>query len=170
MIQEVDKDIWGAGRVYFNPVNTVGVMGAGVARLMRDSFPFEFQRLYKQRCDRGELVAGESIHEVYFERKDETRFGVVVINIPTKDSWTNKSKIEYIEAGLKLYREADVNKTWVISMPRLGCGLGGLNWEAQVLPIVKETMQPFFDVNIPTRPTNPLNPKDWVVVSNAIVS
>jgi O-acetyl-ADP-ribose deacetylase (regulator of RNase III) len=168
MIQEVDKDIWGAGRVYFNPVNTVGVMGAGVAALMKNSFPYHFEYLYMSACKSKRLVAGKSIQVVYVAGPPDMR-GRVIVNIPTKFNWKGPAQLDYIEAGLRAYRNANINETWEISMPRLGCGLGGLKWEEQVLPLVKRHTQPFFNVNIPTRPTNALNPNDWIVLHDDIV-
>lgn len=51
------------------------------------------------------------------------------INFPTKDCWRDKSKYVYIDAGL-LALDAAIKKFHIksISIPALGCGLGGLDW------------------------------------------
>jgi hypothetical protein len=64
-----------------------------------------------------------------------------VICLPTKTDWKKNSDIDLIERGCKelvwlqylLKLSGDARH---IFLPRLGCGLGGLNWERQVRPVV----------------------------------
>lgn len=65
-----------------------------------------------------------------------------VICLPTKTDWKQKSDIDLIERGCKellwiayLLERSGLGKR-SIYLPRLGCGLGGLNWERQVRPVV----------------------------------
>ncbi len=63
-------------------------------------------------------------------------FPKYIINFPTKRHWKGKSKIEYIESGLKaLVRSVKEFNIQSIAVPPLGCGNGGLNW-VQVKPMI----------------------------------
>ncbi len=87
---------------------------------------------YKERCKLGEIKIGR----LYLYK---TKEGKLIINFPTKFDWRNKSRIEYIEAGLKYFVEH--YKDWGIksaAFPQLGCGEGGLKWD-----IVKNIMEKY---------------------------
>src|SRR5208337_921933 len=60
-----------------------------------------------------------------------------VLNFPTKRHWRHPSRLEWIEAGLtKFVAEYERRGITEISFPRLGCGNGGLQWDA-VRPIME---------------------------------
>lgn len=107
-------------KVLVNPVNTVGIMGKGLALQFRKKYPHTYS-VYKAACKSNLLMIGKLMitHE---EDRD-------ILLFPTKTDWKLPSKIEYIEAGLKKlvisYREKEIKS---IAFPKLGCGLGGLDW------------------------------------------
>lgn len=108
-----------------NPVNTVGVMGAGLAKQFKIQYPDMFN-WYKEECKNDQFNIGEILY--YFSSEDKKW----IINFPTKKHWKDQSTLEYIEEGLKglckdLVFEKAV-KINSIAIPALGCGLGGLNW------------------------------------------
>lgn len=107
-----------------NPVNCVGVMGAGLAKQFRNKYP-NMYRCYKDFCDHDVLVPGR-LH--IFDREVFSP-PFFIVNFPTKKDWRNPSRLEYIEAGLAtLVRTLRRLKVKSISIPKLGCGLGGLDW------------------------------------------
>ena len=105
-----------------NAVNTVGVMGKGIALEFKNRYP-ENCKIYKTTCDNGELKTGT----VLAVKESD---GKMIINFPTKAHWKDASKYEYIKDGLKAMKhkmeEQDLKS---IAMPALGCGLGGLKWK-----------------------------------------
>jgi O-acetyl-ADP-ribose deacetylase (regulator of RNase III) len=104
-----------------NTVNTVGVMGKGLASEFKSLYPEMFSK-YKEYCDLGILTIGK-----LWLWKGQDQW---VLNFPTKKHWKNPSKIEYIEFGLKKFVEQyELQGITEIAFPRLGCGNGGLNWE-----------------------------------------
>ena len=108
-----------------NTVNCVGVMGAGVALLFKNKFP-RMNEEYVKACERGYVKPGEP--HVW---EDNGFFGsnIIIINFPTKDHWRNPSEYEYIEKGLSWLRAYLKEKGDVtITIPALGCGHGGLDW------------------------------------------
>lgn len=105
-----------------NPVNCVGVMGAGLALQFRHRFPAMFAD-YSERCRRGLVKLGEP----YIYRRGSALPWILLF--PTKRHWRDLSRKEDIIAGLKYLRQN--YKSWGVTslaVPPLGCGLGGLPW------------------------------------------
>lgn len=108
-----------------NTVNCVGVMGRGIALQFKKAFPANF-KAYKSVCDRKELHPGLMFIFDNAALDGRQRY---IINFPTKRHWKGKSKIEDIQAGLStLVQEVRRLNIQSISIPPLGCGLGGLDW------------------------------------------
>lgn len=106
-----------------NTVNTVGIMGKGIALEFKKRFP-DMYRDYVRRCERGEVRLGEPY--VY-----STILPPWVLNFPTKGHWRNVARLSDIEAGLAYLAEHYAE--WGITslaVPPLGCGEGQLEWRA----------------------------------------
>lgn len=104
-----------------NTVNTVGVMGKGIALEFRKRFP-EMHRDYLRRCAAGQVRLGEP----YLFRSLVPPW---VLNFPTKEHWRAVSRVSDIVRGLQ-YLEARYRDWGIASLavPPLGCGLGQLEW------------------------------------------
>lgn len=111
-----------------NPVNCVGVMGAGLAKQFRERFPENYE-IYRSYCNREILKPGFCFAVL--------ENGKWIINFPTKNHWKDKSKIEWVEEGLLFVKN---NFPFSIAFPKLGCGLGGLNWW-EVKPLIEKYME-----------------------------
>lgn len=107
-----------------NTVNTVGVMGKGIALQFKHSYPNNY-KIYRDACKIGDFVTGQILvveEGNLLEKK-------LIINFPTKAHWRSKSKYEYITTGLASLRNIIVErKIKSIAIPPLGCGNGGLDW------------------------------------------
>jgi O-acetyl-ADP-ribose deacetylase (regulator of RNase III) len=109
-----------------NTVNTVGVMGKGVALAFKRRFPDNYE-FYRQACERGEVEIGRML--VFETGRLQPHY---IINFPTKRHWRERSKLVYIEQRLRdLVRKVRDLGIRSIAVPALGCGNGGLDW-AQV--------------------------------------
>jgi O-acetyl-ADP-ribose deacetylase (regulator of RNase III) len=110
-----------------NTVNCVGVMGAGIAKQFKDRYPSMFSR-YAKVCAEGQMKPGM----IYPWRASDH----LILNVSTKDDWRNNSRIKWIEAILERivsnYQRLGITS---IAMTKLGCGLGGLDWN-DVGPLV----------------------------------
>jgi O-acetyl-ADP-ribose deacetylase (regulator of RNase III) len=142
-----------------NTVNTVGVMGKGVALQFKIAFPQMFKE-YQKACKRGEVQIGKMF--VYQISSDKNpRF---IINFPTKRHWKEDSKLEYIRKGLKALT-ATIKQYQIksIALPPLGCGMGGLNW-IEVLPLIHQAFKDLPDMKVIVfPPTAPETPKEIIV-------
>ena len=119
-----------------NTVNTVGVMGKGLAASFKQRYPDMFQQ-YNRFCKSGHFQPGTS-H--LWKGPDQW-----VLNFATKKHWRNPSKIEYIRDGLIQFRNAyEIEGIREIAFPRLGCGNGGLDWD-EVRPLM---VQHLYDLPI----------------------
>jgi O-acetyl-ADP-ribose deacetylase (regulator of RNase III) len=119
-----------------NAVNTVGVMGAGIALDFKRRYPSMFES-YKMQCETGQLKIGTLMF--YTPKTDPDK---KICLFPTKEHWANPSRVEYIEAGLQAF--VRYHKEWnirSIAFPKLGCGLGGLNWEYEVKPLMEKYLR-----------------------------
>jgi O-acetyl-ADP-ribose deacetylase (regulator of RNase III) len=127
-----------------NTVNTVGVMGKGIALMFKEAFPENFQ-LYREACKKHDLQVG---HVFATERRDVIGGPKWIINFPTKQDWRKPSKLEWIEEGLvdlRNYIEAHSIKS--IALPPLGSGNGGLDWQ-RVRPAVVQALDSIPGVRI----------------------
>jgi len=79
-----------------NTVNTVGVMGKGIALRFKRAFPENF-RAYERACKQGEVKLGRMfVHET--QTLHGPRF---IINFPTESHWKASSRLEDIHSGLQ---------------------------------------------------------------------
>jgi hypothetical protein len=101
-----------------NPVNCVGVMGAGLAAAD-----------YRRRCAAGQVRLGQPY-------RYRPAAGVQVVNFPTKGDWRAPSRLADVDQGLAyLAAHATGWQLGSLAVPALGAGLGGLSWE-QVGPLL----------------------------------
>ncbi len=126
-------------KVLVNTVNTHGVMGKGIALRFRQIYPEMLQR-YREHCERGSLTIGK----LYLYKTPHKW----ILNFPTKEHWRDPSRAEYIEAGLRKFRDshAEIDVTSV-AFPMLGCGNGGLDFEDQIEPLMERLLA---DLPMPT--------------------
>jgi len=112
-----------------NTVNLDGYMGKGIAYQFKLEYP-KNNEAYVHACKAKEIAIGK----VFIFREK----GKVIINFPTKNSWRANSKIEFIEKGLgSLISEIQIENIRSISVPPLGCGNGGLDWQ-EVRPLIEK--------------------------------
>jgi len=126
-----------------NTVNTVGVMGKGLA--------LQFKKAFPANCKAYEAAAKLGTVEIGTMFVFETG-GIVlpryIVNFPTKRHWRSPSQLEYIDLGLrdlvKVIRERKIRS---IAIPPLGAGLGGLGW-GDVRPLIEHALADVAEVEI----------------------
>jgi len=126
-----------------NTVNTVGVMGKGIALMFKDAFPENF-RAYEEAAKRKQVRIGQM-----FVTENRTLDGPKwLINFPTKKHWRQPSRLEWIVEGLQdLRRLIEEKKIRSIALPPLGCGNGGLEW-SEVRPEIERALGQLSNVDV----------------------
>ena len=150
-------------QVLVNTVNTVGVMGKGVAYEFRRLFPEMFEQ-YRELCERGQLRVG-----MLWLYKTPNKW---ILNFPTKKHWRNPSRIEYITAGLDFFvQNCDRMGIHSIAFPPLGCGNGQLDFKTQVRPQMELYLRklpievfiyPSRDDQLPPEHEDPEKMREWL--------
>ena len=113
-----------------NPVNCVGVAGAGLALQFKRRHPDAFLA-YRRACAQGRVRSGRIF--MFDTGCHRPRW---IAHFPTKRHWREASMIGDIEAGLRdLAATVARHGIRSIAIPPIGCGLGGLDWRA-VHPLV----------------------------------
>ncbi|HEV8651483.1 MAG TPA: macro domain-containing protein [Actinomycetes bacterium] len=143
MIEEISGDLLKADAdALVNTVNTVGVMGKGIALQFKQAFPANYEA-YRRACQRGEVELGRMF--VFPTGQLRPRF---IINFPTKQHWRSRSRLADIEVGLadlvRVIRERGIAS---LAVPPLGVGNGGLPW-VQVRPLIHEALGHLPEVNV----------------------
>ncbi len=109
-----------------NTVNTVGVMGKGIALQFKKAYPNNY-KAYKQACKNDKVEIGK----LFVTTDSNTNSGEkIIINFPTKKDWRKPSEYAFVEAGLKdLVQVIEGYNLESVAIPPLGSGNGGLEWE-----------------------------------------
>lgn len=125
MIRYVQGNLLDAqAEVLVNAVNTVGVMGKGIALAFKQRFDLNY-RLYAAACHAGEVRVGR----MFVTETGEPAGPRWIVNFPTKQHWRQPSQLAWVAAGLAdLHRFIRLNGVRSIAIPALGAGLGGLAW------------------------------------------
>lgn len=120
MIVYVKRNIFDSDdEAFVNPVNTVGVMGKGLALQFKQKFPNMYMK-YRQACLDGDIDIGKLfVVKERYENRD-----VYIINFPTKKEWWKPSRYEYIRLGLDdLVHVINKYNMKSVSIPALGVGM-----------------------------------------------
>ncbi len=134
MITFVRGDLFQSpARVLVNTVNTVGVMGKGIALTFKTIYPDMFKR-YRALCEEKHFDIGK-----LWLYKTNHKW---ILNFPTKKHWRAPSKLEYIEAGLQKFASSYAEQRITsVAFPELGCGNGELSWQ-DVRPLMIRYLRP----------------------------
>lgn len=119
-----------------NTVNTIGVMGKGIALQFKKAYPNNY-KAYLDACKNKNIEIGKS----FVIRDSNISSGEkIIINFPTKTDWRKPSEYAYIEKGLDdlitIIHEKNIES---IAIPPLGAGNGGLDWE-KVKRLIEEKL------------------------------
>ena len=133
MIEEGVGDLLAAPvEALVNAVNTVGVMGKGLALAFKQRFPESYD-VYRAACEAGAVKMG-AMH--LCDRAPRSPRWIIAF--PTKRHWRDQSRLDDIRAGLvDLIAQIEQREIRSVAVPALGCGLGGLAWQ-DVRPLIEE--------------------------------
>lgn len=116
-----------------NPVNCVGVMGRGLAKVFARKWPAH-EAWYRRQCAQGLIAPGRP----QLDRGQDPW----ILAFPSKRHYRDPSRIEDIDSGLaSVARRLPGSGITSLALPALGCGLGGLPF-ATVLRLVQLHLGP----------------------------
>lgn len=121
-----------------NPVNCAGAMGKGLAFKFRERYPSMYA-YYKDECLKRNIKVGKVN---FWNNKSFVAPGIILF--PTKQHWSNPSKLEWIDSGLEYLNESILGgfaENESIAVPAIGCGYGGLDI-ADVKPLIYKWLDP----------------------------
>jgi O-acetyl-ADP-ribose deacetylase (regulator of RNase III) len=105
---------------YAHGCNCAGGMGAGIAIEFKRRWPAMFDE-YAARCTAGRFRLGD----VFVWTAD----GTTVFNLATQEHWKKKAQLPALAASLRKMIELATHAGIThIGLPRIGAGLGGLDW------------------------------------------
>lgn len=142
MITYIKKDITTVDRgIIAHGCNARGVQGSGVAAAIRKTWPSEFDA-YHTLCNDFKDRALSLLGYVQLVEVGEDVGTLYVANIITQLNYGRDGQvyadIDAVKDGLtRVIREAR-SLELPLYMPRIGCGLGGLDWDSQVGPILEQ--------------------------------
>ena len=145
-----------------NTVNTVGVMGKGIALQFKRAHPDNYAA-YRAAYERGELRIGRIL--VF----DTGRLGSgrYILNFPTKRHWRSGSRLEDIRAGLDdLVRVVRDLQLGSVAVPAQGAGNGGLDWH-DVRPLIEAAAERIPEVRVVVFPPAGAPPAEEMPVGTA---
>lgn len=126
-----------------NTVNTVGVMGKGIALQFKRAYPANYAA-YRKAADDNRVRTGE----MFVHDSGELGARRFIINFPTKQHWRSPSRLPDIRSGL-IDLVATVRRLEIrsLALPALGCGNGGLDW-SDVRPLIEDAFAELPDVRV----------------------
>ena len=122
MLTEIKGDLFSTqATVLCHGCNTKGFMGAGIAKEFHARFPRMFVD-YQKLCRLGQFTLGDCF---VYEAVD----GRLIGNLATQEELGPHASFDGIAQSLqKLFKECLAHGHKTVAMPRIGCGIGGLNW------------------------------------------
>ena len=110
--------------------NCAGAMGKGIAVEFRRRYPRMYEE-YRKRCREGSFLLGSVF--------PWAEGGKTIYNLGTQATWTTRAELPAIIQSLrKMVRLAQEDGVRRIGLPRIGAGLGGLDWEAVKEALARE--------------------------------
>ncbi|TFG99053.1 hypothetical protein E4H12_04125 [Candidatus Thorarchaeota archaeon] len=153
MINYIQQDITTVDQgVVAHGCNCQGVMGAGVALAIRNKWPKAYDA-YAHLCKTYENTS-DMLGVAHFVTVEKDRHGaaVIVANLFTQLNFGSDGKayanLDAITSTLDEVVRLAMKAELPVYLPRIGCGLGGLDWGTQVGPIVEALAVKYSNVDI----------------------
>lgn len=143
MFVEHEGDLFGYSNAHVlaHGCNTMGYMGAGIAKTFRSLYP-EMYVLYKQRCLSKTFGLGDVM--MWKPQNGDKRW---IANLMTQTHTGSCASLQAIEQSMS-WLLSRVPKGVVVAIPEIGCGLGGLDYHKQIKPLLQRLCVRFPEVTL----------------------
>lgn len=130
--------------------NAQGVMGSGVAKIIREKYPKAYERYRKEYERYNSLAMGQVIAVPCGDRQTDPDNFKIIVNAITQEYFgpDGKRYVSYdavSECLEKVNRFSEVYGITEVAMPQIGAGLGGGDWNVIEAIIESElkTVKPY---------------------------
>jgi len=124
-------------QVLICPVGCKGVMDLGIANLFKKKYPNCFEP-YRTLCFQNKLRVGK----VPWKKFDEFRYPEYILYFPIKKYFEEVPKLDYIKVGInQVLSFCMTYRIKSVAVPALGCEFGGLDWEKDIKPLFRSSLQ-----------------------------
>lgn len=130
--------------------NAQGVMGSGVARIIREKYPKAYDRYRKQYEQFNNLVLGHVIAVPCGDRIADPENFKIIVNAITQEYFgaDGKRYVSYdavAESFEKINRFSEVYGITEVALPQIGAGLGGGDWNVieKIIESELKTVKPY---------------------------
>jgi O-acetyl-ADP-ribose deacetylase (regulator of RNase III) len=123
----IKGDLFAANeRAIAHGCNCHGVMGAGVAKIVRDRYG-DAHDFYRMSCQFGQFYPGVAQPTVCVEEGGER---TTVYNLATQNAPGANACLDFVEAAFdNMRRHMEYVGNSRNAMPKIGAGIGGLDWD-----------------------------------------
>ncbi|MGI0075869.1 MAG: macro domain-containing protein [Nitrosopumilaceae archaeon] len=125
-------------------VNCKGVMGAGIALAIKTKWP----EVYNRYHEHVKKFPNDLLGTCYFVRLKEY---LLIANMFTQQTYGRNGKYANVDAIRKSFNitlERAYQENLPVYIPKIGCGLGGLDWERDVRPVIENCADHYSEVKI----------------------
>ncbi len=128
--------------------NAQGKMASGVAKVLRDKYP-QIYEPYKHHCDMHSSDRQSLLGDISLVRIDPTLY---IANAITQLYYGKDGKkyasAQAIYDALSLTADFASIQGLFVYLPRIGAGLGGLDWDDEVVPIIMKVAKDHTQIDI----------------------
>lgn len=126
-------------KCYAHGCNCAGAMGKGIALQFKMKYP-KMYRLYKKKCIDGTFTVGDVFEYVTGDEH--------IYNLGTQKDWKTKADLEAIRKSINTMMElASQSNVKAIAMPKIGAGLGRLDW-CDVKAIIEDVALKYSNIEL----------------------
>lgn len=112
------------------------VMGGGIALAAAKKFAGNYCGLPSIEHYLGHMVRTQGNHCFVTPYHEQ---GGVLVSFPTKNDWRDDSDLDLIDRSAYELLQLWALYNWdIVVLPRVGCGLGNLDWNKQVKPVLNK--------------------------------
>lgn len=127
-------------KAFGHGVNCYGLMDGGIARIVKNLYPAVFSP-YEAMCNAGHLVGGEMFPV-------QIPNGPLIFNLASQERPGANASYEFLEGAVsKTFQFCAVNDISGFALPRIGAGIGGLEWD-RVVSIISKVAERYPNITV----------------------
>lgn len=132
----------GYAHIIAHQVNSQGVMGSGIAKSIKETYPKAYAEYLKHPLMKDKSILGECMIVNCESKIIANIFGQFYYGRNPNTVYTDYNALK---KGLKTLKYYAVKNNLIVSMPyQIGCGLSNGDWDNVVCPMIKEIFSDYY--------------------------